>query len=59
MLMLSSRGPLGGYIDRYTTTYEEIAYVLHILSIYRANVRSRTDINFYTTFGSVFYHVIS
>ena len=57
--MLYSRSPGGGYIDRYTTTYKEITYILYIPSIYRANVYSCTNTNFRATFSSVFYRVIS
>jgi hypothetical protein len=33
VLMLCSRGSGGGYMDRYATACEEIAYVPHIPSI--------------------------
>jgi hypothetical protein len=58
-LMPCSRGPGSGYMDRYTTTCKEIAYVLHIPSICYANVCSRTDTNFRATYSSVFHRVIS
>jgi hypothetical protein len=58
-LMLRSTGPPGGYMDRYATACEEIAYVLYILSICRANVRSRSDPTFRATYGSIFHRVVS
>ena len=59
LLMLRSRGPAGGLIDRYATACEAIAYVAHTICICSANSCSRTDAAFAAAFGDEFHRAVS